>query len=105
MSFKDTHEKALKAYLDVWSQGDIGWSPPPSDMLDKKWSRILRSAWLDFTRIEVSPETAKNQFFEMRLWCEKQSSGHWCNGAGNIWFFEKKDIAVLFKLTFGGDQK
>lgn len=104
MTFKETREKAMAAYLAVWRESGIRWCPPPTEMRDKKWSAKLREAWPELTRVEIPTKTVKDHFFEMKKWCNEHPSAFWTNGGGNIWYFERRDIAALFKLTFGGVQ-
>lgn len=105
LSFQEINKLATQAYMDVWRQHRVGWSPPPGNMRDKKWSQMLYQMWPEYTPINVRTGTADSpNYREMRQWCDNQDTGYWVNGGGNRWYFERRDIAALFKLTFGGAQ-
>ena len=77
---------------------------PPSQIRDRLWSRELRNLWPNYTRIKLDRETGFQAYVDRFDWCKKQPSKFWVNGTGNVWYFENRSIAVLFKLTFGGAQ-
>lgn len=101
--YKEIHGLAIQAYMQVWRDNHLGFCPPPTQIRDKKWSEILRSLWPDFTTVDISTRGDKiPRPGEIRKWCEGKGSNFWVNGTGNRWYFERRDIAALFKLTFGG---
>lgn len=105
-AFNDLHKRAVQAYLAVIREEPTGWTPPPSfETRDKHWSRRLREAWPDSATVtlEVNRST-KDRYSEMREWCNTHGGSYWCNGTGNVWYFEQRSLAVLFKLTHGGIQ-
>jgi hypothetical protein len=103
MELRELKKLATQAYLDVWRAHHTGWCPPPADMRDKKWSATLRETWPDYTSVDVKTSgNSSPKYSELRTWCNEQPSSYWVNGGGNRWYFERRDIAALFKLTFGG---
>lgn len=99
--FQTAMQEATQAYLSVWRKHNVNFASPVTQMRDKVWSEMLRAAWPDYTTVD----TRGGNYSEMRRWCDgKTSSAYWVNGGGNRWYFERKDIAALFKLTFGGAQ-
>lgn len=84
----------------TWYDGD-GWSPPPNEeWKDKHWSRELRRMWPDYRAVKV---VDVRFFAEKRQWCREQQCHYWVNGSQNLWYFDTHQMAVLFKLSFGGD--
>jgi hypothetical protein len=101
---KEIRNLAMKAYMGVLQEHQLSWCPPPTDMKDRKWSQVLRESWPEYTSIDVQRGSNAPNYTEMRKWCDDKSCGYWVNGGGNRWYFERRDIAALFKLTFGGAQ-
>jgi hypothetical protein len=103
---KEVRNLALQAYLQVWRDHHVGFCPPPGQTRDKTWSRKLREMWPEYSRVKLGESNiADLRYSTMRTWCDGQpSSNYWVNGGGNIWYFERRAIAVMFKLTFGGVQ-
>lgn len=100
--FKTAQSLATQAYIRVWREQGLLFCPPVGvSTRDKHWSKRLREAWPELTTADVG---ASNNLSEMKEWCMDKGSSFWHNGNGSLWYFEKKDIAVLFKLTFGGAQ-
>lgn len=104
LTLKEIRALATQAYMDVMQQHGLRWCPPPADMKDRKWSQTLRESWPHYTTIDVIRGDKAPSYTEMRNWCNEKPSGYWVNGGGNRWYFERRDIAALFKLTFGGAQ-
>jgi hypothetical protein len=101
--FQQTMVQATQAYLNVWRDHKVGFSPPVTAMRDRAWSEMLRAAWPSYTSVDVRPRSLNGpNYAEMRRWCDQQPSGYWVNGGGDRWYFERRDIAAAFKLTFGG---
>jgi len=98
--FQTAMKEATQAYLGVWRKHNVNFAAPVTQMKDRLWSEMLRAAWPDYTTVD----TKGGSYSEMRKWCDGQSSSYWVNGGGNRWYFERRDIAALFKLTFGGVQ-
>lgn len=97
------HKEALEAYRDVWRKHQVSFCPPVLPMKDRVWSEHLRAMWPDYSTVDVKTSGGNHpNYREMRVWCDNQKSGYWTNGGGNRWYFERRDIAALFKLTFGG---
>lgn len=102
--FKTAQSLATQAYLKVWREQGLKFCPPiGQNTRDKHWSRHLREAWPELTTVDLR-EPNSTLMTEMKAWCEERAGSYWHSGGGNRWYFEKKDIAVLFKLTFGGAQ-
>lgn len=105
----ELRKKALQAYLDVWREHHIGFCSPPPGTGDKKWSKVLREIWPEYTSIRLDANTQSKteaNDSEKFKWCELQTtSNFWINGGRDIWYFERRDIAALFKLTFGGIER
>lgn len=105
----EVSKMALEAYTQVWRDNHIGFCPPPGQLRDKKWSRFLREVWPECTTIRLDETTRSNvgvSHSDKMKWCKEQKlSNFWNNGGGNVWYFERRDIAALFKLQFGGDSK
>jgi len=72
-------------------------SPIGNSTRDKHWSKRLREAWPECTSVVVQDKVP-----DMMRWCNDQQGSFWHNGGGNKWYFENRDTALLFKLTFGG---
>lgn len=105
MKLFEIRKLATQAYLDVLRTHHVGWCPPPTEMRDKKWSSVLRETWPEYTSVDVrTTGEQKPNYSEMRRWCDEQPTSYWVNGNSNRWYFERRDIAALFKLTFGGAQ-
>lgn len=104
--FETARAAATLAYTIEYRKHGVNWAPPVTQMKDRVWSEMLRAAWPDYHSIEVQNYGQfKPKYTEMRRWCdEKSNCSYWANGGGNRWYFERKDIAALFKLTFGGVQ-
>jgi hypothetical protein len=75
---------------------DLYCPPPPGVERGKIWSRQLRRMWPNHGRVFVTGGTAR-----AHQWCKEHGSHYWDVG-GNVWYFRERDVAVLFKLTFGG---
>ena len=104
--FKTAQKLATQAYLEVWRAQGLKFCPPIGvNTRDKHWSRHLREAWPELTTVDVRV-TGKDapKLHDMMEWCKDQPSSFWHSGGGDRWYFERKDIAILFKLTFGGAQ-
>lgn len=97
---------ATQAYIAEYRKHGVVWAPPITPMKDRIWSEILRSAWPEYTSVEIKNYgSTKPSHSEMMRWCKGQTScSFWTNGGGSRWYFERKDIAAMFKLTFGGAQ-
>lgn len=107
--FKETYKEALNAYMQVWRDRHIGYVPAPPGLREKRWSKFLREVWPDCTVVNLDDSmrsSTQTPVDELRGWCETQSrSNFWVNTYNNVWYFERKDIAALFKLQFGGECK
>lgn len=105
-TLNDVRNLATQAYIQVWRDNHIGFIPPPGQCRDKKWSKVLRECWPDCTSIKLDKSTPSNtgaSDSEKFAWCQSQkASNFWVNGGRNVWYFERRDIAALFKLQFGG---
>lgn len=102
MAFREVVAEATQAYLAVLRKHPTGWTPPPGDIRDKRWARQLRDAWPDSQTVYL-PNPANARYSEMRKWCDEKAGSYWCSSNGDAWYFEDRKLAVLFKLTFGGD--
>lgn len=101
-TFRETVARAREAYLAVLRENPTGWTPPPAQMKDKSWAKVLRESWPESETVYVA--NPGKRFNEMRKWCaEKPQCTHWCSANGNAWYFEDRKYAVMFKLSFGGD--
>lgn len=98
MTLNEIHKLAIAAYLKELRKHPTGWTPPPTDMRDKKWARILRDVWPECATVY----TTKTNFAERQKWCKEHAGNYWCSANGEAWHFERRDLAVLFKLTHGG---
>lgn len=87
----------LKWRRDEGKAEDLSCPPPPGIEREKVWSRQLRRMWPNYGRVVLKRYQA-----EVRQWIADNAGYHW-NGNGNIWYFQDRDTAVLFKLTFGGN--
>ena len=109
MEVREIHSKALDAYMQVWRDNHVGYVPAPAGLREKKWSRILREIWPQCTVVNLDDtmkSSTQTPIQELKKWCETQGrSNFWVNTYGNVWYFERKDIAALFKLHFGGECK
>jgi hypothetical protein len=109
MEVRDIHREALDAYMQVWRDNHIGHCPSPTGLREKKWSRYLREIWPECTVVNLDDtmkSSTKTPVTELKEWCNTQKrSNFWVNTYGNVWYFERKDIAALFKLQFGGECK
>lgn len=103
VSFREITARAQAAYLAVMREAPGGWTPPPTTMKDKNWGRVLREAWPEHETIYVSNPAGR--YTEMRKWCSEKPCAYWCSANGNAWYFENRSIAVLFKLSFGGENQ
>jgi hypothetical protein len=105
MNISEVCRLANDAYMATLRQHHIGWCPPPGETGDKRWSKLLRAYWPDYTTVDV-PTVGPNKpdYREMRNWCDSQPTNYWVNNGANRFYFERRDIAALFKLTFGGAQ-
>jgi hypothetical protein len=102
--FKTAQSLATQAYIKVWREQGLLFCPPVGiSTRDKHWSKRLREAWPEMTTVDIKP-TDGFAISQMKTWCMDKGSSFWHNGNGSRWYFEKPDIAVLFKLTFGGAQ-
>lgn len=102
--FKTAQSLATQAYIEVWRQQGLRFCPPIGvNTRDKHWSKRLREAWPEMTTVDIR-EPSTVALSGMKTWADGQASSFWYTGNGARWYFEKKDIAVLFKLTFGGAQ-
>lgn len=107
MSIELWREAAFETYRKIVKDNmrSDGHTPPPFTMRDKDWSYQLRLMWPDATRIVIDRDDDNApEYREMTKWCREQPGGWWVNNGGNVWYFEKSDIAMMFKLTFGGAQ-
>lgn len=102
MTLAEIQKLAIQAYLKVLREHPTGWTPPPTDMRDKKWSRILRDVWPECSTVYLTK--ANTQHSNRHKWCEEHAGNYWASGNGEAWHFERRDIAALFKLTYGGSQ-
>lgn len=104
--FEAARSAAILAYTAEYRKHNINFVPPLSPTRDRVWSEVLRAAWPDQASVEIKNYgDNKANYGEMRRWCEEKSNcSYWTNGGGSRWYFERKDIAALFKLTFGGAQ-
>lgn len=101
MTVREIQQQARQAYLMVLREHQMGWTPPPTEMRDKRWAMTLRETWPDCTTVYLTSKAVKHH--DLMAWCETQNSGFWCNTSGEAWHFERRDIAALFKLTYGGN--
>jgi hypothetical protein len=101
--FKSALQEATQAYLDVWRKHNVNFANPITKMRDKQWSEVLRAVWPDYTTVDVKKDNGLS-YSDKRRWCDEKPGGYWVNGGGDRWYFERRDIAALFKLTFGGAQ-
>jgi hypothetical protein len=99
-SIKDITKKATDAYLAVWREYHTGWCPPPTDMKAKKWKQTLHQIWPEYTPVTINKSSST--FKERRAWCDEKPGSYWANETGTRWYFERRDMAALFKLTFEG---
>ena len=104
--FETAKAAATKAYTEEYRKHGVNFASPVTSMKDRIWSEMLRAAWPDHASVEVKNYGSnKPNYTEMRRWCnEKSNCSYWTNGGGSRWYFERKDIAAMFKLTFGGAQ-
>ena len=100
-AFREITARAQAAYLAVLREAPSGWTPPPTTMKDKSWGRVLRETWPEHETVYLS--NPGKRMAEMRSWCDEKPSSSWCSANGNAWYFETRSIAVLFKLSFGGE--
>ena len=102
--FNTAQSLATQAYIKVWREQGLLFCPPVGiSTRDKHWSKRLREAWPELTTVEIK-EPSTIGLSNMKSWCEDKGSSYWHTGNASRWYFEKRDIAVLFKLTFGGAQ-
>lgn len=97
----DIVKQATDAYLAVWRNHHSGWCPPPTDMKAKKWKQKLHQIWPEYTPVSIY--NSNTTYKEKRAWCDDKPGSYWANDNGNRWYFERRDMAALFKLTFGGN--
>ena len=98
MDFNKAQSIATQAYIAAWRECGLKFCPPVGvSTRDKHWSKRLREAWPDCTVVSV-----KAQVPEMKNWCNEQHGSFWHSGGGDKWYFENRDTALLFKLTYGG---
>lgn len=103
--FETARAAAVQAYIAEYRKHGVNFAAPVTQMKDRVWSEILRATWPDYQSVDVKTYGQnKPSFREMRDWCNGQPSAYWVNGGGSRWYFERRDIAALFKLTFGGAQ-
>lgn len=103
--FETAKAAATQAYIAEYRKHGVNFANPITQMRDRHWSEMLRAAWPEYTAVDVKNYGSnKPNYSEMRRWCNEQSSSYWVNGGGSRWYFERRDIAALFKLTFGGAQ-
>lgn len=100
MNLVDIRKLAQQAYLKVLTDNQASWSPPPVEMRDKRWATILRETWPDHATVYLTASPS-NRSDKIR-WCKEQGCGFWANANQTAWYFERRDIAALFKLTYGG---
>ena len=103
MDIKDIRTKARQAYLAVLQEHQVGWVSPPTEMRDRNWSRFLRETWPDCATVYLKHKGSVNVTALMN-WCKDKNCGFWANANHTAWYFERRDIAALFKLTYGGQQ-
>jgi hypothetical protein len=103
MEIKEIRTLARQAYLAVLQENQVGWCPPPTTMRDKNWSRFLRETWPDNATVYLKHNESVS-FATLTNWCKDKQCGFWANANGTAWYFERRDIAALFKLTYGGSQ-
>lgn len=100
MDFKTAQDIATQAYIKAWRECGLKFCPPYGNSTrDKHWSRRLREAWPNCTKVSVR----KGDTSERKTWCMEQQGSFWYNGGEDQWYFEDNDTALLFKLTFGGN--
>lgn len=92
-------EKATKAYLAVLKEHLVGFCPPPNNIVvrDKVWVARLRSYWPDFSKVRVMKFDTG-----MKDWADNQQSDYWHNATMETWYFSDREVAIAFKLVFGG---
>lgn len=103
MDIKEIRTQARQAYLAVLQEHQVGWCAPPTEMRDKNWSRFLRETWPDCATVYLK-HTVVVKVSDMMNWCKDKNCGFWANANNTAWYFERRDIAALFKLTYGGSQ-
>jgi hypothetical protein len=103
MEIKEIRTLARRAYLSVLQEHQVGWCSPPTEMRDRNWSRFLRETWPDCATVYLEQKGSVN-LTALQNWCKDKECGYWSNANGTAWYFERRAIAVLFKLTFGGSQ-
>lgn len=103
MDIKEIRTQARQAYLAVLQEHQVGWCSPPTEMRDKNWSRFLRETWPDCATVYLKHKGAVN-ITGLMNWCKDKDCGFWSNANHTAWYFERRDIAALFKLTYGGSQ-
>ena len=103
MEIKEIRTQARQAYLAVLQEHQVGWCAPPTEMRDKNWSRFLRETWPDCATVYLK-HTGVVKVSDMMKWCKDKNCGFWANANNTAWYFERRDIAALFKLTYGGSQ-
>lgn len=101
----DRYKRALEAYksimLEPRAPDENAFCPPPNSALrDKKWSKELRTMWLDCHSVRLQDDRFYSEKF---AWCKENSQFFWVAGNQRMWYFSDKNAALLFKLTFGGD--
>jgi hypothetical protein len=100
---KERYQDALDAYKSVISDPKYGWGfvePPTGDWKDKHWSRELRKMWPEYTKIKVS---GRHAYRELREWCAVHETDYWHNQPQSVWYFSNPKVALMFKLSFGGN--
>ena len=100
MNFNEAQDIATQAYIKAWRECGMKFCPPVGNSSrDKHWSRRLREAWPDFTTVTIRSSINLHDCME---WCKTNAGSFWHNGSANKWYFENRDTALLFKLSFGG---
>jgi hypothetical protein len=101
MNFTQAQSIATQAYIKAWRECGLKFCPPVGvSTRDKHWSRRLREAWPNMTTVTLS---GKGDLAEMKRWCNEHEGSFWHSSGNDKWYFEDRDTAVLFKLTFGGE--
>ena len=102
MNFNEAQAFATSAYIKAWQECGMKFCPPVGiSTRDKHWSRRLREAWPNFTTVTI--RSSDNPTDDRKKWCKEQAGSFWHSSSGDKWYFENRDTALLFKLTFGGE--
>lgn len=97
------YKKAIAAYQEIMmaplEPGETGFSPPPTNIRDKKWAEVLRGMWPEFVSVKL-----KNNKEEIAAtaWCHENAQFWYKAQNGSVFYFSDIVSATAFKLSFGG---